>query len=252
VFLKGGRYLTRDERMQFNYDKCHKVIEEIVYKKCNICEEWFPCTEEYFYKSKCNKSDGLHPECKKCNIKKSNTWKSNNRERYLEIMREVNANEYAVIQRREWSRKNRENGQRTIWETNNPDKVQQYRQYRQMHKTHDITEKQWIACKNYFRNENGEWCCAYCGLPISQHLVKRKGKLINMDFHKEHVDDAGSNGLENCIPSCGLCNSSKRKNSFEEWYNPNNKKLKEGLYSEQRYKKIIIWLQEDHKRFLIE
>jgi len=48
----------------------HKNINNILYKKCADCLEWYPCTTEYFYKNNSNHIDGLHPLCKKCERQK--------------------------------------------------------------------------------------------------------------------------------------------------------------------------------------
>ena len=117
---------------------------------------------------------------------------------------------------KELVRKYREGGRFTEWCRNNPDKVKKYNKNRQ-EKNHNITNKEWDTCKIYFNN-----CCAYCGLPIEEHLIKRKNKIINMDFHKEHVVYGGKDNLKNCVPSCGTCNSEKWEYSLNTWYNQNN------------------------------
>jgi hypothetical protein len=68
--------MTRGQR--YKYKEYHKIIDNIEYKKCSICEEWFLCNEDYFYKNKGNKSDGLNPECKECTKKQSSNWIKNN------------------------------------------------------------------------------------------------------------------------------------------------------------------------------
>lgn len=130
------------------------------------------------------------------------------------------------------------------WRNGNPAKTKVYSLNRII-KKHEISEEQWIACKNYFGNK-----CAYCGLPIEEHYYTRRGITKLGDFHKEHKDDDGANDLSNCLPSCGDCNSSKRSNKFDIWYNPNSKRRGGKIYTEERYNKIIKWLTKDYKQYI--
>ena len=41
--------------------------------------------------------------------------------------------------------------------------------------------------------------------------------LINY-LHKEHFDDEGTNTIDNCVPACKSCNSSKGVKPFENWF----------------------------------
>lgn len=237
---------------RYKYEDYHKELDGVLYKKCTLHneffpseDEWMPCTLEYFYKNSKNKSDGLYPECKECSKKKVTKWIKNNPEKYKEIMQKTDAKDHRVKNRREWSRQSRENGQREEWELNNPDKLSEYTAYRYLHKMHDITDEQWLACKEYFYNS-----CAYCGLHISEHFQKYAGELKHYDFHKEHKDDKGSNGLENCVPSCNACNSSKRSNDFDIWYSPNSTRRGGEVYSEERHQKIVQWTTEDYKEYI--
>ena len=150
---------------------------------------------------------GLNSECKKCTIELSRKYRKDH-----------------LGERVEYDKK-----YRTI------NKVKEYSRYRSQHKKHKITKQEWEMCKKYFNYE-----CAYCGLPLSEHYYTRNGITKNGDFHKEHVDHEGNNGLSNCVPSCGSCNSSKWKSELNEWYNINNPK-----YSEERYNKIMQWLNGD-------
>lgn len=244
-------------RREYPYEDYHKEINNILHKKCAYHneffgeEKWFPCTKEYFYKNKMNKLDGLYPECIECSKKKASNWQKSNPERYKEILKNTDKNENRAVVKSEWSRKSRESGERKIWEQNNPDKMQGYWENGRKQKVHTLTKQQWINCKDYFKNEEGEWCCAYCGLPINQHFGVYRGIRKIHDFQKDHVDDEGSNGIENCVPSCKECNSSKGNKGFDIWYNPINNKRRGGkIYTEERHNKIIKWLTEDHKKYM--
>jgi len=236
-------------RSKYNYDDYHKTIDGVLFKKCAYHREifgndkWFPCTSEYFYTNNKNKIDGLYPECKDCSKVKATKWRKENPERYKEINVKRNVKEHRVKHRREFSRKRREDGTKRKWDTENKDKIAEYGRNRRLHKTHTVTDYQWNKCKEYFNNE-----CAYCGLHINDHYQKYAGKLRKTDFHKEHVDDNGSNGLENCVPSCLVCNSSKHTADFEQWYSSEGRGKE--VYSEERKLKILKWITEDYKRYI--
>ncbi len=104
-----------------------------------------------------------------------------------------------------------------------------------MKKTHDISEQEWISCKDYFNYE-----CAYCSMSEEEHKI-----LHNQQLHKEHAVDEGANDLSNCIPACKICNSTKNNRDFDEWYTKSN-----SIYSEDRFNKIIKWLTEDYKLYI--
>jgi len=119
---------------------------------------------------------------------------------------------------------------------NNPEKLKEYAEKRKL-KKHEISENQWTECKQYFNNQ-----CAYCGLNINSHWKRYKGELRLIDFHKDHVDDNGTNDLSNCVPSCHTCNSSKYNWEYEYFYNPDNPD-----YTVERDNKIRKWCLEDYK-----
>lgn len=207
-------------------------------KQCTKCKNWFPATEEYFYKQKINNGYKLTPDCKKCRIKRNGEYQHNNlnevrkrqsidrannpeyhrkkKERYLE-----NNYEEKVIKEREWRQ-------------NHPEKVYIYNK-KHYKKKHKITEREWENCKKYFN-----YSCAYCGM-----TEKENKKLTKKGFHKEHIIDDGRNDLKNCVPSCKSCNSSKKEQSFNNWYNEKNPK-----YSHKRYYKIYLWIRFDCKKFI--
>ena len=112
--------------------------------------------------------------------------------------------------------------------------------YQKRKKKHRLSKQEWKSCKEYFNNE-----CAYCGLPIEEHFRKYAGKLQKIDFHKEHVIDDGRDDIKNCIPSCQICNSSKRESSLNTWYNQENPN-----YTRERYLKIYNWIRYDCKKYI--
>ena len=234
--------MNREEMQRINYENNHKEIDGVLYKKCSIHkdyfsdeDEWMLCDTEYFYKNKSNTKDGLSPYCKRCTSKKSGKYQIDNREHYLEYKRNEHKIKYAPDKReyfREVSRRNRASGKYLEWERNNPEKLKKYREYRELHKTHIITKKEWELCKEYFNNQ-----CAYCGVPIEEHFNKFAGEMRWTDFHKEHVNHEGSNDLSNCIPSCKICNSSKHTEGLEMWYTKDKE-----FYSEERLGKIYKWI----------
>src|SRR5690606_4751018 len=143
---------------------------------------------------------------------------------------------------REAAKKQREEGRQKEWRKANPDKIKRYNEFRSLHKKHNITNEEWIKCKEYFNNS-----CAYCGLHVDEHYRKYNGKLQKIDLHKEHADHYGSNNIDNCIPSCLSCNVRKHDKDLEEWY-----KTESEHYTEKRLNKILKWLNEDWKISLNE
>lgn len=214
--------------------------EGIKEKQCTKCGKWFPETTEYFYMRNKNKPElGYTSECKKCLIKRSFEVTKKNPERRKQYLKKANAKPKRKQDLRDWTKKRRHNGYYKQYYLKNQNKFKKYNKRRRL-KNHEISEEEWLACKKYFNNS-----CAYCGLPQEKHLIKRKGKIINIDLHKEHVDNQGSNYLNNCVPSCYICNSLKSTHTLDEFYNINNPN-----FTQERYNKIIQWITTDYKQFI--
>jgi 5-methylcytosine-specific restriction endonuclease McrA len=116
------------------------------------------------------------------------------------------------------------------WRKENPDKVKEYNKDRNMHKKHEITNEEWFECLDYFNNS-----CAYCGITEEEQV-----RLYGEQFHKEHVIQNGSNYIDNCVPSCTSCNTSKNTKEFNDWYNYKNIN-----FTQKRLDKIIEWMTEE-------
>ena len=92
-----------------------------------------------------------------------------------------------------------------------------------------IDELQWKATKQYFENS-----CAYCG--ESRHL--------QMD-HFIPLYENGDFTINNIVPACAECNSTKGKKNPFKWY-PRSK-----FYKKERMQKILKFLNyKDNKQQL--
>lgn len=232
-----------NKQKPMKYEECHKLIDGVDHKLCNRCWEWCPFTKEYFYKNKKNNMDGHYPYCRKCAIKKSHKRMYDNMELHLEACKKhyytspIYKDNKIIL-----SKERSENGKYREWQRNNPEKA---KMYGEQHRDHDITTHQWIACKEYFKDESGEYCCAYCGFLQKNHFAKRLDKVYAQDLHREHVKHDGENDISNCIPSCQSCNSSKRQHDMETWFR------KKSYFTEDRLTRIVNWLDNDHKKYIL-
>lgn len=219
------------------------------FKKCtnNECGEFLPANKNYFYSQKTvTKKHGvryrLNSWCKKCTNKKAAKYRQEN----IEICRARELNYYhsdPIRKERKKSgyRKHRNEHKEeyalrlAIWQKDNPDRVSKHHQHRAMHQKHEISVLEWEECKKYFNHR-----CAYCGLGIEDHYINWKGQYILGDFHKDHFDHEGNNGLENCIPACKRCNTSKHNIKFEQWYSHLNDD-----YAKERFERVKRWISID-------
>lgn len=215
------------------YKECHKEIDGVLFKKCNQCNEWFPCNTDYFYKHNKNTSDGLFPNCKTCEKKRSSQWARDNYDRHsIYTKRDYIKRKDKYI---ESSNKQRKKGNQKIWRQNNPDKIKDYREL-YSNKAHNITPKEWISCKEYF-----SFTCAYCGMSEEEHK-----QIYNQQLHKEHVNCDGEGDLQNCVPSCKPCNTSKHTENMEEWYK------RQEFFNKQSLEKIYKWRNKDYEQYIMK
>lgn len=90
-----------------------------------------------------------------------------------------------------------------------------------------LTIKQWEECEKAF-----VYKCAYCG---------KKRKLTQDHFIP--LSKGGEYSLNNIVPVCLSCNSSKLDNDFFEWY------PKQPFYSELRERRILKYLNYNKKLY---
>jgi hypothetical protein len=203
-------------------------------KKCSVCEIEKDL-DEYYKQNKESKKRGKYvyynPECKKCTSKRSQEWGNNNKDRRYINNHKFDKSKKGVEIRRERNKRYIEKGKRKEWIENNKQRLYHYNLN---HCNHNITQEEWRQCKKYFGNS-----CAYCGMSEDEHKNAHKQQL-----HREHVNHQGDNDLSNCVPACRSCNSLKSTYDFKFWY-----KEKSGIYNEDSYRKIAIWLESDYKLF---
>lgn len=99
-----------------------------------------------------------------------------------------------------------------------------YQKYRSLKKQlpADFSDVDWTACKSAFDNR-----CAYCG---------KKRKLAQEHF--KPINKGGPYTVDNIVPSCKSCNSSKHDYDFAEWY------PQQPFYDPERERKILKYLRE--------
>jgi hypothetical protein len=220
----------------------------IIERQCSKCKQWLEENTDNFYLHNKSKPEmGFIPECKKCTSKRSYEIQLKNPERTTKNKQKYYNNnlEKWYNDRIEYYKTHDNKEIQKRWYDKNKDKAKETRQYRDKHKKHDITEEQWRVCKEYFNNS-----CAYCGFHIDDHYRTYAGKQQKCDLHKEHVDDKGSNKLDNCVPSCTSCNSSKRQYKLGVWYNPKSNRRGGKVFSQERLDKINKWINSDYKEYI--
>lgn len=232
------------QRKNEKYKREHKIIDGIIYKWCCEKNHWVIMDDEHFYKNDKNTIDGFSNRCKECDKEKTRMRQAKDPEKHKkDSLSWHHKNKEKILPRFKARRKEKKEQDRISHERymkNHPEKSKQYSKKRQ-ETNHRITDEEWGNCKKYFN-----YCCAYCGMPIEEHFVLRRKKLIRIDFSKEHVVFKGKDNLKNCVPSCGSCNSEKWEHSLNYWYNPNNPK-----YTYERYFKIYMWLRYDYKKYIL-
>lgn len=232
--------IDRAKRIKVNVKKGYKI--------CTKCNKELPATLEYFRKKEKGKY-GLSAQCKECDKE----YYGSNKKRILATQKNYaqEHKEKITAYRKEYRKNNRQKileNDRTYY-LNNIEKFREYekknkirifkcrKKYRETHKDqfkfyrqnreakkrelpYSLNKKQWVKIKQYFGNK-----CAYCGKeePLAQE-------------HFIPLSKGGEYTINNIIPSCKSCNSSKRDKNFFEWYS------KYKYYSKKREKTILKYL----------
>lgn len=213
------------------------MSDSIPQKRCNVCKEYYPRTEDYFNKRRAS-IDGLAHRCRECDkmkgrerakihsieaIARSKAWY----EDHKEYAKEWFANYYQENkpkkrqQAKEWREKNRDydREQHRLWVLAHPERRREIandygrsekgrlarirRRARERNLPDTFTANQWAYALIYFN----EKCCV-CG----------SDKIIHADHWIPLVSPICPGTIaSNIVPLCQHCNSSKSKRMPEEW-----------------------------------
>ena len=214
----------KEERTQKELNKKSKVCS-----KCKIENN----IDEFYERA----NGGFHGECKACTLEKQREYHNENRDKILLRKKEYNRKNKEKIDNynKKYYIENNDDIKLRVkkWKNDNPEKyknlsvrMSQVRAAREKNVISDFSKKDWEDCKNFFKNDNGDLECAYCG-----KILKRATQ-----DHFIPLSKGGNYTKDNIIPVCISCNSSKCDKDFEEWYKT---KI---FYSEKRKQKIYNYL----------
>jgi len=208
--------------------------QELALEQTKICSKCGKELELNLFSKNTKCKDGLNSWCKKCRKEYMKQYHKDNKERDIKCAKTYykahkvdiakykksydieNKNEIS-----EYKKQNRERKRASIaiqvmnWKRNNKDKVNISKQNRRAKKRllpSTLTFKQWESTKGYFDNQ-----CCYCGqeaLLTQEHFIP--------------LSKGGEYTVNNIIPSCQRCNSSKGNREFATWYS------KQFYYSKKR------------------
>ncbi|EJQ77882.1 phage terminase small subunit-related protein [Bacillus toyonensis] len=97
-----------------------------------------------------------------------------------------------------------------------------------------ISDKEWEECKTYFKNEDNESCCAYCG-DVADSLEKE---------HIISVDKGGTYNVNNIIPACSRCNRTKNNQDLNDWFRS------QPFFDQKRLDKILEYQRVNSERYI--
>lgn len=211
---------------------------------CTGCKQELPAASEYFHK----KNGGFATRCKNCIKEYYQRYYKDNHERVLDKKNEQSKEYYdknkemissrrkqqykeGSTAKREWSFKyyksNREKLLRKRKEYLNTEEgwskkvaFDQLRRSRGNELPSNFSAVDWKNCKEHFDNK-----CAYC----TQEIPLTREHFIPLVSGGEYT-------INNIIPACKSCNSSKKNSDFFNWY------PKQSFYSKQREQKILNYL----------
>lgn len=215
-----------------------------IFQNCSKCGKKLPLTSEYFAKTTTRKV-GFEASCKKCRnkrrmvcykadkegfAKKNKQYRKDNKEAiamqrrgyYLanKDVRIEKSREYRMLNKKDIAIrfKIRNNGNKEYLQKCSI--LVQRREARKHRLLSTLTNEQWESIKAHF-----DYKCCYCGkkLPLAQE-------------HFIPVTKGGEYTINNIIPCCKSCNSSKGNREFSVWYHKNQH------YSAKREKYILKFL----------
>lgn len=225
-------------------------------KICNKCGVELPMTIEYFYTRRDSK-DGYRNICKRCHIETIEKCSEVHKEDKAKYMKQYCKKNKEILSKkhRQYYKKNKEafdnhnkkyyeenketlnDLRKKYYKENKKDVLNRVKLYRKKHKDKysfmngrrrarklalpsTLIFEQWNQIKEHFNNK-----CCYCGreLPLEQE-------------HFIPLSKGGEYTINNIVPACKSCNSSKSAQNFLKWY------PKHEYYSKEREIAILDFL----------
>jgi hypothetical protein len=132
----------------------------IIIKVCKDCGKSKPLSEFYGQeKTKVNGQKYIYyqPYCKECSIERSRNRQLENHEEYKDYIRNHHKfnrkyNKKMIEYDRKHAREQKDSGYAKEYYEKNKDYFSNYNRERMMNKTHEISNKEWSNCKEYFNN----------------------------------------------------------------------------------------------------
>jgi UDP-N-acetylglucosamine 4,6-dehydratase len=202
-------------------------------KVCSKCKQEKDFSE--FHKSKKHK-DGLFYSCKGCELmrgkgyyKENKKIINNNHKKYYLKNKDIikkrhkkylkeNKEKRKILMQNYYQNNKKEMGEkRKIWLNNNPEKIREMSRRRRNLKLNakgSHTEQEWQDKKKEYN-----YRCAYCGIHENILQDKYKDKKF-WQLHEEHIVAltlGGSDYINNIIPACVSCNSSKHNKLIKNY-----------------------------------
>lgn len=204
------------------YRDSHKIIkvEPLVKEKtCYVCKTVYSADDDTYFHKKPSGKYGLGTICKKCFKEQSKLNYENNKEARIEKSRQYYFDNLAA--KKEYSKKFHLIYDKTEKGRNMKMLAWEKRRTLELNAKSDFTNEQWGYCKNYFHQT-----CAYCG----------DIKKLTME-HFIPVSKQGGLTIQNVLPVCSSCNSSKGNRDFTSWY-PTYK-----FYNKERESVILEYIE---------
>lgn len=224
---KDGLYCQCKECRGYKFT-INKVEVEEGMKVCRKCQSILPATKQYFLEDKRVK-DGLFARCRVCTGGNYQTENNDVPDGYkiCTVCKHIfpKTEEYFYKCSSKYDRFYSSCKQCTRKKLKHKNHIfaikEQKRKALKKSLPHNLTAEQWKAIKKEFNNQ-----CCYCG---------KKDKKLTQE-HFIPLTKGGEYTINNIIPACKSCNSSKNNKDFFDWY------PKQPFYSKEREQKILDYL----------
>jgi 5-methylcytosine-specific restriction endonuclease McrA len=172
--------------------------------------------------------------CLECECVNSRKYRASNPEKALESVDKYRkANPEVVVNQREAYRASGKSAQKSKqWRENHPEYLQAHAERERLRRFKKRASNQEGYTIEQVRTRFSEFnnCCAYC----------KSEENLTMD-HFIAIKNDGSDCLDNLVPACFSCNSSKSSSNAFEWYS------KKEFYSQEQWDFILSILMKDDK-----